>query len=222
MKRKMMGLGLILVVVGMLAAPVATLAAGGPPNGRGQGNGGVAQPAAAGSLTAEQQAALVDFWTDEHKALATYQAVMAQFGAVPPFSMIARAEQNHIAALERIFARYGITVPATPTFETPVFATLGEACAAAAQAEIDNAALYDELQAQFTQPDILRVLDNLRNASLNNHLPAFEACVAGTCTGDGSGGTQGNAGASARNGGQGNLNAPRDNAQYATGPVAQQ
>ena len=177
MKKWMLGL----VVVAVLAFPIVTLAAGGPPTGRGRGNGGqpgvglpVGEP-----LTAEQEAALVDLWEDEQHALAVYQSVIAQFGDVLPFTAIAQAEQSHAAALENAFARYGVAVPTVPTFDVPTFATLEDACAVAARAEIDNAALYDDLTSLFTQPDVLRVMANLSGASLNNHLPAFEACASG-------------------------------------------
>jgi len=177
---------LVLVVVTMLALPVVTLAAGGPPPNRGNNNAttrGIRQPVTGETLNTEQKAVLVDFWMDEHKALATYQAVIAQFGNILPFSSISNAEQKHIVALEQVFARYGIAVPATPVFEMATFATIAEACTIAAQAELDNVSLYDALQSQFTQPDILRVIENLRNASQNKHLPAFESCTDGTYTG---------------------------------------
>ncbi len=224
MKRWMMKLGMVLATVAVVAVPAVTLAAGGPPNERDKGNGN-GQPAVVGVLTAEQQAALVDFWTDEHKALATYQAVLAQFGDVQPFSAIALAEQGHIAALERIFARYGIAIPSTPVLDTPVFATQVEACTVAAQAETDNAALYDSLQEQFTQPDILQVIGNLRNASLNHHLPAFQSCAAGTYTGTGPQGSAGTPSVNempARTAGRGNPGAPRYNEPSTNCPVAQQ
>lgn len=169
---------LVLVLVAVVIFPVVTLAAGGPPTGRGQGSG-AGQSVVGDALSAEQESTLISWWMDEHNALATYQAIMAQFGNVAPFTSIANAEQSHIVALERVFTRYGVDVPAVPTVDAPTFETLEDACAAAAQAEIDNAALYDGFMAQFTQPDILRVANNLRSASLNNHLPAFEACADG-------------------------------------------
>lgn len=43
-------------------------------------------------------------------------------------------------------------------------------------AEIADAALYDELKLVTTHADLLRVYDRLQSASLNSHLPAFEAC----------------------------------------------
>jgi len=181
LKKKWMVLMVVLVTA--LVVPVVVMAAGGPPTGRGQGSG-YGEPVIAGDLTGEQETALIEFWLDEHKALATYESIMAQFSAaefgdVAPFSGIARAEQSHINALERVFARYGVEVPAVPAFDVPVFDSLEDACAAAAQAEIDNAALYDDFLALFTQADILRVAENLQSASLNNHLPAFEACTDG-------------------------------------------
>ena len=66
--------------------------------------------------------------------------------------------------------KYGIAVPAYPgTASVPTFSTTSEACQAGVQAEIADAALYDELMPVTTHAD-------LQNASLNNHLPAFEAC----------------------------------------------
>ena len=176
LKRKWMLL--MVVLVSALVFPVIVMAAGGPPPGRGQGSG-YGEPVIDGDVTAEQEAALVEFWLDEHKALATYQSIMAEFGDVAPFAGIARAEQSHISALERVFARYDVDVPAVPTVDVPTFETLEDACTAAAQAEIDNGALYDEFLSLFTQADILRVANNLQSASLNNHLPAFEACADG-------------------------------------------
>ena len=42
-------------------------------------------------------------------------------------------------------------------------------------AEIADAALYDELKPMVTHTDILQVFNNLQSASLNIHLPAFQA-----------------------------------------------
>ena len=165
---------LMVVLVSALVFPVVVMAAGGPPTGRGQGSG-YGEPVIDGDITPEQEAALIEFWLDEHTALATYESIMAQFGRVAPFASVANAEQSHINALERVFARYGVEVPSVPTFDVPAFESLEDACAAAAQAEINNAGLYDEYLALFTQADILRVINSLKSASLNNHLPAFEA-----------------------------------------------
>ena len=58
----------------------------------------------------------------------------------------------------------------------PSFATLSAACQAGAAAEIADAALYDQLKPVVTHTDILQVFNNLQSASLNSHLPSFEAC----------------------------------------------
>lgn len=213
------------VLVAALVFPVIAMAAGGPPPGRGRGSG-YGEPVIDGDVTAEQEGALIEFWLDEHNALATYQAIMAQFGDAMPFAGIARAEQSHINALERIFARYDVETPAVPTVDVPVFETLEDACAAAAQAEIDNAALYDDFLSLFTQADILRVANNLQSASLNSHLSAFEACAEGeyepgtlgTGSGNGAMGQGGMGGNGAR--GRGNAsrgNVSRGNAQASQG-----
>jgi hypothetical protein len=52
-----------------------------------------------------------------------------------------------------------------------------EACAAGVQAEIDNAALYDELFSMVDNTDIIRVFTSLQQASETKHLPAFERCA---------------------------------------------
>jgi len=67
-----------------------------------------------------------------------------------------------------------------PTFDIPSFGSPEEAAAAAVQAEIDNAALYDRLLGGIDNPDVVQVAGNLRDASLNNHLPAFEAAANGS------------------------------------------
>ncbi|MGC9346712.1 MAG: ferritin-like domain-containing protein [Anaerolineae bacterium] len=173
---KLVGLAMAATVALLLPGTVA--AAGGPPDNRGRGSGQMA-PVANGELDAEEQGVLAEFLIDEHKALATYESIMADFGEVQPFASIARAEEQHIAALERVFSRYGVALPEIPAFDIPAFGSLEEAAAAAAQAEIDNAALYDRLMGEIDNPDVLRVADNLRAASLNNHLPAFEAAASG-------------------------------------------
>jgi hypothetical protein len=191
----MMGLALALfaaIALAAIALTAPTLAAqdpqGGPPPGRGnrgnteagQGSYGTgAYGAVTGDLDADEQEALTEFLYDEYHALATYQAVMATFGDVNPFSAIARAEQQHIAALEAVFTRYGLALPAIPTFDIPAFDSVEDACTAAAQAEINNAALYDRLLSTIDNPDVVQVAENLRDASLNNHLPAFNACAEG-------------------------------------------
>lgn len=132
----------------------------------------------AGELDEEEVQALLMALDDEYKAWAIYDQVIADFGAVRPFTSIQKAEENHIAALETLFDRYELDVPANDwPGNVPTFETLRDACAAGVQAEIDNAALYDLLSSMVDNPDIERVFTALQQASLTNHLPAFEQCA---------------------------------------------
>jgi len=135
-------------------------------------------PAVPGEVPASVVDALTAGWLDEFNAYTTYQAVIDQFGPVAPFVNIQRAEAQHMAALEAMFERYGLALPAPAADGTPQFATLAEACAAAQAVESANAGLYDQwLAAVQDYPDLVQVFTALRNASLNQHLPAFERCA---------------------------------------------
>jgi hypothetical protein len=130
------------------------------------------------TLDPQEEQALLMAIDDEYKALATYLGVMEHFGQVYPFVRIANAEEQHIAALERLFARYGLAIPENAWIgSTPVFDSIADACAAGVEAEIENAALYDRLFSTVDSPDIVRVFTNLRNASELKHLPAFSSCA---------------------------------------------
>lgn len=113
----------------------------------------------------------------EYAAYASYAAVLETYGAVEPYGTIAAAELRHIAALERLLNKYGIDYPETNpylgTIETP--SSLEDAARAWVAGEIANVALYDGLLPIVANyPDITRVFGNLRGASLQSHLPAFE------------------------------------------------
>lgn len=133
----------------------------------------------AGELSAAAQEALEAAIDDEYKALATYNAVVAEFGSVRPFSMIKGAEEQHIASLRAIFDKYGLEVPENKWDGTvSVPASLQESCQTGVDAEIANAALYREklLPAVGEYADISAVFTNLMNASEYKHLPAFDRC----------------------------------------------
>jgi hypothetical protein len=111
---------------------------------------------------------------DEHKAWATYDQVIHDFGPERPFINIRDAEARHIEALRSLFERYGLKVPENPWLgRVPRFASLREACEAGIQAEIANSTLYDRLLRSTSREDILAVLRNLQRASQERHLPAF-------------------------------------------------
>ena len=193
MKKKLLVIGLV-VLVGMLlvgavaawALPLEAGAAYGQGRGAAPGRGGGASesPAlsldavSAGDLSETEEEALLLALNDEYKAWSVYEQVIADFGSVRPFTSIQRAEESHIAALVTLFDRYGLDVPENPWLgNVPSFDTLAEACAAGVQAEIDNAALYDELFSMVDNPDIIRVFTSLQQASETKHLPAFERCA---------------------------------------------
>lgn len=118
---------------------------------------------------------------DERLALATYRTVLERFGDIRPFVNIAQAEQRHIDALLAIYSRYGIPVPEAQPQVDPAILTLDITglCETGAAAEVENVRLYDEelLPNVEAYPDISAVLRALRDASANNHLPAFERCA---------------------------------------------
>ncbi|MDP8255264.1 MAG: DUF2202 domain-containing protein [Candidatus Alcyoniella australis] len=122
--------------------------------------------------------ALTAALNDEYKAEALYAAIIARHGEVRPFSNIINAEQRHSAMLIPLFEKYGVTVP-TNDWASKVEApdSLLEACEQGVSAEVENVALYDEFLNFVTQQDIREVFVYLRNASRDNHQPAFQRCV---------------------------------------------
>lgn len=117
----------------------------------------------------------------EYAAAAEYTAIGAAFGTnVQPYARILLAEKQHITALQQQCVKYGVPVPADPyagTITAP--ATLLEAAQTGVVAEVANVAMYDDLLTKVRNyPSLVQVFTNLRAASLNNHLPAFETAVA--------------------------------------------
>jgi len=132
-----------------------------------------------GELSSEVQQALDKAINDEYKALSTYEAVIAKFGNVRPFSMIKGAEEQHIASLKAIYDKYGLEVPENTWPSKDVAPdSLQEACQVGVDAEIANAALYKDelLPAVEGYEDVVAVFTNLMNASEQKHLPAFDRC----------------------------------------------
>jgi len=145
-------------------------------NGQGgQGTGG--QAYALEPLSESEVDGLVRAIEEELNAQSLYQSVVDAFGPTAPFDRIVQSEAQHAAALLRLADKYGVPAPEYPGTEgQPSFETLEAACQAGVQAEIADAALYDELITFTNHADLLRVYENLQSASLNSHLPAFEAC----------------------------------------------
>jgi hypothetical protein len=151
------------------------------PGNRAGGNGTAARRGpgggiALGPLSPAEVDGLIRAVQEEMGAQALYQSVLDAFGDVAPFNTIVLAEAQHLAALERQATKYAVSLPTFTPAPAPTFATLAEACQAGVDAEIADAALYDELMAFTTHSDLLQVYNSLQSASLNQHLPAFEAC----------------------------------------------
>lgn len=113
---------------------------------------------------------------DEYEALNYYTAAIDVFGNIAPFKNIVESEKRHIAALQQLFKKYGISVPPNDVVSMPPL-DIKEACSAGVQEEIDNIRMYDALLQQVEQQDIKDVFYRLQAASFNHHLPAFQACL---------------------------------------------
>jgi len=122
---------------------------------------------------------LVEAINDEYKARAKYRLVIENFGEVRPFINIVDAESRHIDALLPLFDKYDVPVPEddwAARIEAPE--TVQAACKVGVEAEIENGEMYDRLLKESEgYPDIQHVLQQLKRASIENHLPAFQRCV---------------------------------------------
>jgi hypothetical protein len=114
----------------------------------------------------------------EYAAYAMYSAVIDKYGLVEPYVTIREAEGRHIQALIRQLSRFGIEVPENPYLGNVLAPDdLKTAAEAWAVGEIANVELYDELLAQTTDSNLIRVFNNLRASSNDQHLPLFTAAA---------------------------------------------
>lgn len=119
----------------------------------------------------------------EYAAAASYLAVLDEFGSVEPYQTIYQAELRHIDALIRQLERLGEEVPENPYLgKITAPDNLVTAAAAWAEGEVLNVELYDQLISKTENENLLKVLGNLRSASLESHLPAFELAAQGDGT----------------------------------------
>ncbi len=143
------------------------------------------------SINNNAKTALLMALDDEQKAYATYVSIMNKFGEIKPFVNIAQAEQRHINSLQILLTKYGVQIPQNPYLRNLPQApeSVSAACAIGVKAEIDNANLYDEKLMPLSKgyDDIQLVFQNLRDASQERHLPAFERCGTGGGMGMGKG-----------------------------------
>ena len=111
----------------------------------------------------------------EYAAAALYQAVIDTHVEVEPYVTIKASEDRHIEALKRQLDRFEIEIPENPWTETAIAPTdLQQAAEAWAVGEVANVEMYDELLLKTDDPNLTRVLENLRRASLESHLPLVE------------------------------------------------
>jgi rubrerythrin len=136
---------------------------------------------AVGPVGGDVVSAMTEAVQDEFHAYYTYQRVIDDLGSMAPFTAIHDAEWLHIGAVSNLFVKRDMAVPAsTWTLDNvPRFANLQAACAGAVDAEIENVMMYDRLLLQTLPADVEQVFENLREASLEHHLPAFEQCAGG-------------------------------------------
>ena len=119
----------------------------------------------------------------EYAAAASYQAVLEKYGSVEPYQTIYQAELRHIDALVRQLERLGEEVPENPYLgKITAPDDLVSAADAWAIGEVLNVELYDQLISKTQNANLLNVLGNLRIASLESHLPAFELAAQGDGT----------------------------------------
>jgi hypothetical protein len=119
----------------------------------------------------------------EYAAAASYLAVLDKYGSVEPYQTIYQAELRHIDALIRQLERLGEDVPKNPYLgQITAPDDLVSAAEAWAIGEVLNVELYDLLISKTENESLLKVLGNLRSASLDSHLPAFELAAQGDGT----------------------------------------
>ena len=129
-------------------------------------------------LTPQEMDALERAILEEYGAYNLYLHFADVFESSEIFARIAQSEQQHLNALIRQAEKYGMVIPANPGLGTPpVLTSVEEACQAGVEAELADGARYDELMALTDRPDLIRVFTRLQAASLEKHLPAFEACL---------------------------------------------
>ncbi|MCX6083483.1 MAG: DUF2202 domain-containing protein [Caldiserica bacterium] len=145
------------------------------------------------ALSQAEKDALVTTLQEEYLARDMYQAIIAKLGSTRPFTNILKSGEQHVAALTALFTKYQLTVPAdtqaarTSTLMAGI-TTVEDALKLGVTVEKEDIALYEELAKVVDNQDILQVFGNLKAASIDRHLPAFENALAGgTGIGQGAG-----------------------------------
>ena len=144
-------------------------------SGRGR-MGSIGAGAAQEPLSASEVDGLILAIDEEYKARALYEYMIEQFGTESPFVEIAASEAKHARVLLRQADKYGVAYPVydPSIYEFPAFSNTDEAYQAGIDAEVADAELYDMLFTVTTHSDLIRVYTNLKTASLENHLVAYQ------------------------------------------------
>jgi len=122
--------------------------------------------------------ALLEALEDERAAESLYAAVIERHGPVRPFVNIIESERRHQKRLLSLFEQFDVPVPPKAAGRSIELAdSLEEECRRAVSAERENVRMYDRFLADIEEPDILDAFRDLRRASSENHLQAFERCV---------------------------------------------
>ena len=135
-----------------------------------------AKPAIKASMT-DTEVVLVALMgpVGEYAAAASYKAVIDEYRSVEPYATIYESELRHISSLTRQLQNLGEPIPTNPylgkmTLEKDFVAI----AKAEAEVEVLNVEMYDDLSSKTSNSNLLKVLGNLRSASLEMHLPAFD------------------------------------------------
>ena len=136
------------------------------------------RPNRAATLDSRTEDALVSAMRHERHAMAYYEAITNRFGPSRMTCRLARAEQRHITALERLFDSYGIATPVTlDTAQVPD--SLSAALREALRMEDEMVAHYTQLVEETEHPEIRAVFHRLRETSAERHHPALARAMDG-------------------------------------------
>lgn len=124
--------------------------------------------------------ALYDVLDGEHRAWATYDQIVVDFGSEASFVEIRESVARNVEALGALMLRCGLEVRENPwTGQAPRFASAHEACEASVAAELARVERCQRLAASTRRRDVLEVLGQLQRAAEEQHLPVLRRHAAG-------------------------------------------
>lgn len=128
-------------------------------------------------LTESERLALDEALDNEYRAWATYDRVALDFADAPQFEQLRDIEAGHIAELQDLCARYGLSVPQNRWLgNVPRYGSVCEACEAGADAASADSALYARLRSSTQRADILEVFRRLEADAGSQKLRALQRC----------------------------------------------